>query len=127
VTCLLHESGESLESLYPLGEKSDAQAMGSALTYAKRYALSALIGIVTEDDDDGQSSTGKPVGPEQIRNLKAEMEKAGKSADDVKAICQKVAGHKNVRRLTPPQFAEVFKRLGERGLADAGNGRGGKK
>jgi hypothetical protein len=42
---------------------SPAQAMGSALTYARRYALCAALGIVTaEDDDDGQCADG-PAAP----------------------------------------------------------------
>lgn len=53
VTKLIHaESGEWQESLIvmPL-VKSDPQAYGSALTYARRYGLSSMIGLVTEDDD----------------------------------------------------------------------------
>jgi hypothetical protein len=54
VTKLVHaESGESQESLLvmPL-PKTDPQGYGSALTYARRYGLSAMVGLVTEDDDD---------------------------------------------------------------------------
>ena len=53
VTKLVHaESGEWQKSLLvmPLS-KTDPQGYGSALTYARRYGLSALVGIVTEDDD----------------------------------------------------------------------------
>ena len=54
VTKLVHaESGEWQESLItmPLA-KADPQAYGSALTYARRYGLSAMVGLITEDDDD---------------------------------------------------------------------------
>ena len=53
VTKLVHaESGEWQESLIvmPLA-KCDPQSYGSALTYARRYGLSAMVGLVTEDDD----------------------------------------------------------------------------
>ena len=53
ITKLVHaESGEWQQSLLvmPLS-KTDPQGYGSALTYARRYGLSALVGIVTEDDD----------------------------------------------------------------------------
>ena len=53
VTKLVHaESGEWQESLIsmPLA-KADPQGYGSALTYARRYGLSAMVGLVTEDDD----------------------------------------------------------------------------
>lgn len=57
VTKLTHaESGQWQASLamVPL-PKADPQGMGSAMTYARRYALSAMLGIVT-DDDDGESA-----------------------------------------------------------------------
>lgn len=58
VTKLTHaESGQWQSSLMvmPL-PKADPQGYGSAMTYSRRYALSALIGIVTEEDDDGMSA-----------------------------------------------------------------------
>jgi hypothetical protein len=57
-TKLTHaESGQWQSSLLvmPL-PKADPQGFGSALTYGRRYALSAMLGIVTEDDDDGNSA-----------------------------------------------------------------------
>ena len=52
VTRLIHESGEWLGSRYPVHPvKADPQGEGSALTYARRYALMAIAGIAPEDDD----------------------------------------------------------------------------
>ena len=59
VTKLTHaESGQWQSSLLvmPL-PKADPQGYGSAMTYARRYALSALLGMVTEDDDDGEAAS----------------------------------------------------------------------
>lgn len=58
VTKLVHaETGQFQASLakIPLA-KNDAQGMGSAFTYGRRYAISALLGIVTEDDDGNAAS-----------------------------------------------------------------------
>lgn len=54
-TTLLHTSGEYLDSWYPLPNPLSvrAQDFGSALTYARRYSLSSLLGIASEEDDDG--------------------------------------------------------------------------
>lgn len=54
-TTLIHESGEWIEfpSLVLKADKATAQGAGSAITYARRYALSAVLGISSEDDDDG--------------------------------------------------------------------------
>lgn len=52
VTVLLHTSGEYISgeiSLPPV--KSDPQGHGSAITYARRYALAAMVGVSPEDDD----------------------------------------------------------------------------
>lgn len=51
-TMLLHESGQWIKSRasIPL-PKSDPQGYGSASTYARRYTLAAMMGIVQEDDD----------------------------------------------------------------------------
>lgn len=56
VTMLLHESGQHIEGRYPLPELLEKpQAMGSAVTYARRYTLSAMCGISAEEDDDGEA------------------------------------------------------------------------
>lgn len=54
-TRLIHESGEWMEGQYPVGGMADHRTMGSALSYARRYALLSLIGVQGEDDDDGEA------------------------------------------------------------------------
>ncbi len=58
VTTLLHSSGAFLEAHTRLPESADIQAFGSAITYLRRYALQAMLGIATEEDDDGNVSAG---------------------------------------------------------------------
>jgi len=55
---LLHASGQWIESVLRLpAKKDDAQGVGSAATYARRYALCGLVGIAPDgDDDDGNSA-----------------------------------------------------------------------
>mgnify|MGYP001571340503 CR=1 FL=1 len=57
-TILMHESGEWIEATYsvPLS-KQDPQGAGSALTYMRRYALGAILGLATEVDDDANSAS----------------------------------------------------------------------
>lgn len=58
-TVLVHESGEDLSSELSLPvTKQDAQGIGSALTYARRYALMGIAGIAPEDDD-GEAAVGR--------------------------------------------------------------------
>jgi len=61
VTRIIHAGGESRESklLLPLRDQS-AQGVGSCLSYARRYAAAAVLGIASDEDDDGQVAS-KPI------------------------------------------------------------------
>lgn len=56
---LLHVSGEELGGEYPLPASGSPQAAGSAITYARRYTLCAVTGLVASDDDDGAVATAE--------------------------------------------------------------------
>lgn len=59
VTCetiLIHESGEYIGSSLTIAGKRDAHGAGSAATYARRYTLQAIVGVVGDDDDDGNGA-----------------------------------------------------------------------
>lgn len=62
-TMLLHESGQYLLGECPivLGAKVDPQALGSATTYTRRYALAAIMGVTQEDDDGNAAAQPAPV------------------------------------------------------------------
>ena len=57
-TMLVHNSGQWIKSevRMPIGGKKDAQAVGSSITYGRRYGLSAILGISVEADDDGNKA-----------------------------------------------------------------------
>lgn len=58
-TYLMHESGEWIESepLIMKPVKNDPQAVGSCITYARRYSLQAFLSLNTGEDDDGNGAT----------------------------------------------------------------------
>jgi hypothetical protein len=61
VTTLAHSSGEWFRGkLFITPKARDAQSVGSAITYARRYALSAITGIAPDDDDDGHKASHGP-------------------------------------------------------------------
>lgn len=61
VTILMHKSGQWIRSRIAMpATKADAQGIGSALTYARRYALSGILNISSEDDDDGEEAVAAP-------------------------------------------------------------------
>lgn len=65
-TVLMHKSGEVFESLAEIfcNKQNDAQAYGSGVSYARRYSLSSICGIGSEDDD-GQ----KAVQPKKVEQI----------------------------------------------------------
>lgn len=67
-TTLVHTSGEWIQSaaIMPLA-KNDAQSSGSCMTYGRRYSLSALLSLATEDDLDGEDA----VAPRQAAPARA--------------------------------------------------------
>ncbi len=83
VTMLAHVSGQWIKSLFPLNPKNmDSQSIGSAMTYAKRYSLSAILGIVSdEEDDDGEASHGRNAPQAQGKSRFVESLKT--AADDM--------------------------------------------
>lgn len=62
VSRLLHKSGEWIETdcRVPVDRQGGIHGVGSAITYARRYALLALIGIAAEDDDGKTAQAAKP-------------------------------------------------------------------
>lgn len=66
-TMLLHTSGEFIEAepLIMKPAKNDPQGLGSAITYARRYAYQAILSLNTGEDDDGNHASGKNKGGQQ--------------------------------------------------------------
>jgi len=62
-TLLLHESGEWISSVSstPVKDATDPQKLGSAITYARRYALGAILSLNIDEDDDGQKANAPTV------------------------------------------------------------------
>lgn len=59
-TILMHESGEYIMGTYRMTPADNKpQTLGSAITYQRRYALTAILGLNIDDDDDGNKASGK--------------------------------------------------------------------
>lgn len=65
---LLHETGEKIVSSVVIDNTLKAKDKGAEITYAKRYSLSALLGIVTEEDKD-QVMTKEKIKPKMTEKL----------------------------------------------------------
>lgn len=128
-TVILHESGQYIE-LEPLSvpvTKEDAQAFGSARTYACRYALSTAFGITSEEDDDGNSASGDNA-PKNYRNPKVASAKqktmmnalikevSTKNNMSIGEVTNKVAAEckvSNLQNITSQQASSMITKLKE--------------
>lgn len=93
-TRLSHESGEWIENRTMIHvEKSEgkegktAQAYASGLTYARRYGVTMLLCLATEDDDDGNAASGNAV--EHVVHSKAPLKRI--SPEDVASMSERLA------------------------------------
>lgn len=66
-TIIIHSSGENIASdiLLLKADKDTAQGQGSAITYGRRYQVSAMLSIASEDDDDGNHASGNKPDPKK--------------------------------------------------------------
>lgn len=84
-TLVMHSTGEYIEfpPVRMKPESNKPQAVGSAITYAKRYALSAIFGITSDKDDDGNEATGLN------KQVEKQQPKKQQTQDDVTGTIEK--------------------------------------
>jgi len=82
-TILLHKSGQWLSSTLAVPvAKADAHGAGSAITYARRYSLMAIVNVVGDEDDDGNSAVAGKQAEDQHLRLIADAIIAAHAKDD---------------------------------------------
>lgn len=131
VTVLAHKSGQYIASTMPVktgrnDARNDAQAYGSALTYARRYALSAIVGIA-QDDDDGEEA-GKNNSYPQPNKAKPSAPVAPKSAQHTAQTNEPLPPEKKLQQHTKKErtpeeiktafYAYIQKKQSEFGASD---------
>jgi len=117
-TLIMHpESGEFLEDSYNINPKgTDPQSLGSAITYARRYSLGAVLCLITDEDDDGNAATGlgnkqaakATMTPEIFESTKASM-KAAASDPTIRSAKDTFEAADKAMSMTPTQKAELQK------------------
>jgi len=78
-TTLMHSSGQWIRGCLPMTPIKDAtpHAIGGAVTYGRRYGLCAMVGLVADDDDDGNTASGKTHAKPQAAKPKPKAEGLG--------------------------------------------------
>lgn len=115
---LLHTSGEFIEfEPFYFTTKNTAQDAGSAITYARRYQVNAILGICGEDDDDGNHATGNKPEPKKEEKQKETEPPKTTPKNFFCKVCQKQITATS--KSTPAQVAEKTKeRTGEERCSD---------
>lgn len=118
-TIVLDASGEYIqfEPFSMKAKKDTPQDMGSVETYARRYSLSAVFGITSDPDDDGNAASGKPSGPPADDSIRSEITSEIKTLSAVNGQSDKenskrimtLLGISSWKELTMPQ-AEAMKK-----------------
>lgn len=122
-TLIIHSSGQFIGCKTPIkASKQDAQAYGSALTYARRYALTALLGM-TQEDDDGQEASKpnnerketppqiKYAEPEYLASIGRAMTALG--PDKIKKIIFDVTGQDSPEKIEIKHKEQISKKIKE--------------
>lgn len=113
ITMVLHESGEFIEydAIYSVPKKAnDVQQLGSVITYLRRYSLSSIFGITSDNDDDGNAANN--MGQQQQQNAPRNQQQQNRSQKNNNAPRNQ---QQPPRQQQQPQFLD-----GER-LAAIGN------
>lgn len=141
-TMLVHApSGEWIKSRMRMKPvKDDPQGVGSCITYARRYALSALIGIVADEDDDGNAASHaappaakrespKPAATAKVvdiaRGMYLSFQETGMKKDEIMALFQKATGKSDMKALTQPDIDKLKAALEMRRIEKAALTEGG--
>ena len=125
-TEITHKSGQVLESEAPLNiaDRNNPQKYGSAITYMRRYSLTALLGI-EEEDDDGQKATqqkvpvDRPLNPAEIATIQKMIDKVSEIDPDFNiAIMCEALKVKSLAEIKHNRFNNLISRLTEKLTAE---------
>jgi hypothetical protein len=109
-TVIAHSSGQWIASEYPVcSVDGDHKAMGAAMTYARRYALTAMLGIAADEDTDGDGAAKIEAPPRTDFQRPAPSQFTREPAPSKDAI----AMGREVTRCATVEDIDALKRTGE--------------
>lgn len=112
---LIHVSGEYTKGYYPITPMrqtkehgwilaDDPQSVGSAITYGRRYAMSAMLGISADEDDDGEKATARTISGAGLQAPSTQSE----SGRVLTGVCT-ISGHNSAKLGKHPTLGWVHK------------------
>jgi hypothetical protein len=114
LTHISHTAGDPQQriGLYPIYGDNKPQAIGAAITYARRYALCAVVGLTPDKEEDAE---GKPLSPTTIKR-RAAAAKAAKEPVDPETVPGVPLPGEPEGMITRPMQSALFAMLGELGF-----------
>jgi hypothetical protein len=108
-TILIHgPSGEQLTAdMALLVTGTTMQQLGSAITYARRYAWAAVLGVATEADDDGNSASPKVISDDQRRRLFTIAGKRSMEEPVLRDIIKGVTGSESTKTIPVDKYDQI--------------------
>jgi len=123
-TTLIHTSGQWLSFLYPVTakgrtlkdkannpvgeEKPDAQAIGSAISYARRYSMAAVLGLAAEEEDDGEAASGRGKQKPQKEQAKESPQADNLQDNEMKKLMKQIHAIGAQKGRTHDQLSETL-------------------
>lgn len=126
-SAIVHSSGERIveDTMLLMLDKQTAQGQGSGITYARRYALCAMLGLVADEDDDGQTATdqsggrtkpapqpsnpAKLISEAQIKLVFARLKQKGiQSKEEANSAVYDLTGKDSVAEVTMGEMADLL-------------------
>ena len=100
-TTLVHTSGQFITSSCPIvcAKQNDPQAMGSAITYARRYSLASLLGVMTDEDDDGEKAMSRPAPKQSVKEAPKAEKKQEKEPEPPKCLLKLQAFREKLNKI----------------------------
>ena len=103
------ETGQSISSVDTLKpEKSGGHGYGSALTYLRRYAISILLGLIADEDDDGNATMRKTEKPANVLQLKNACWKIAQQINWRKEDLEELFAEKGLDKNKPEDLQKVI-------------------
>jgi len=117
-TTLYHTSGEWISGEMLLNPvKNDPQGLGSAVTYARRYSISAMLGVVADEDDDANTATKTETAKDttepmittpQTKKIYASVKEKGITPDQAKDYIKKTFNKHGTKELTTSEASRLI-------------------
>lgn len=116
---LLHKSGEQLSGEFPISGEGGIQMIGGRITYTRRYALAAVVGVAADEDDESQLADSKPSTAKRAAQprKKAEAATQGRTAQRQQAAAPPpLPGEEPKGLLSRDQSKKIHALFNDRGL-----------